>query len=98
MMYTASMDARIRDIDDELWAKFKNHCYLESLRRGEDISLNKRLKEMIFEVVNSDEDLMDRLDTMTNQESRNRTPKKSHRKGIESKATGMLAGLLETGK
>lgn len=40
-------ETRIRKIPVEDWNLFKQHCHEESIRRGETVSLNSRLLEVI---------------------------------------------------
>jgi len=48
-----TIDTRIRKIDRNTWELFKDHCSNESKKRKKNISVNKRLKEMIEMVVAS---------------------------------------------
>lgn len=49
-----SIDTKIRNIDPNTWELFKLHCEKETKKRKKYISVNKRLKEMIQVVVNSE--------------------------------------------
>lgn len=46
-----TIDTKIRNIDSKTWELFKIHCEKESKKRKKNISINKRLKEMIEMVV-----------------------------------------------